>query len=55
MTKMRNKFYVTCQECQQELKVVVQGVAKGTMVIFNCSKCKATNILNNTEILKEHH
>ncbi len=55
MTKMRSKFYATCQECQQELTVVVQGVFKGTMVIFNCSKCKATNILNTTEILKEQH
>lgn len=53
MAKMRSKFYTTCQECQMELAVVVQGVTKGTMIIFNCSKCKATNILNTAEILKE--
>ncbi|MCI8344606.1 MAG: hypothetical protein HFJ42_01270 [Clostridia bacterium] len=55
MTKMRSKFYITCQECQHELKVVVKGATKGTMLIFDCSKCKATNILNTAEILKQQH
>lgn len=55
MTKMRSKFYTTCQECKHELTVVVEGATKETMLIFNCSKCKAPNILNTVEIMKQQH
>lgn len=52
MPKIKTRFYALCNNCQQELAVTVQStITKGAMIIFNCSKCKATNFLSTSEIL----